>query len=99
MDIWEHTPDAGKTYVNLRPFIQATCQHRLVSGVITTMQSGYVSSNHFARLTTNNNVSDDGTDETIVESMNTHMANLSATVLLQSTMSNNANTAIFNTSM
>jgi hypothetical protein len=37
--------------------------------------------------------------QNIVESINTHIANLSATVLMQSTASNNANTAIFNASM
>jgi hypothetical protein len=72
---------------------------RLASGVITATQSGYVSNNHFAGLTPNNNVLDNGTAKTIVKSINTHMANLSVTVLLQSTASNNANTAIFNTSM
>jgi hypothetical protein len=36
---------------------------------------------------------------TIVKSIQTHMDNLSATVLLQSTASNNANTAIFNALM
>ncbi len=62
-------------------------------------QSGYTSNNHFAGLTTADDVSDDGTAKTIVESIQTHMANLSATILLQSTGSNNANTAIFNASM
>jgi hypothetical protein len=44
-------------------------------------------------------VSDNGTAKTIVESINSHMANLSASVLTQSNASNDANTAIFNVSM
>jgi hypothetical protein len=99
MDDWEHKPDVDKTNVNLRPFIQAVYQRRLASGVIIATQSGYASSNHFAGLTTNNDMLDDGTAKTIIKSINTHMANLSATVLLQSTASNNANTAVFNASM
>jgi hypothetical protein len=99
MDDWERKPDVDKTYVNLRPFIQAAYQRCLALGVITTTQSRYTSSNHFAGLTTNNDVLDNGISETIVESINTHMANLSATVLLQSTTSNNANMAVFNASM
>jgi hypothetical protein len=88
-----------KTYVNLRPFIQATYQCCLASGVITATQSGYASNNCFAGLTTAENTSDDGMADTIVESIQTHMANLSATILLQSTASNDANTAVFNALM
>jgi hypothetical protein len=86
-------------YVNLHRFIQATYQRRLASGMITAKQSGYASSNHVTGLTTNNNASDNGTAKTIVESINTHTANLSATVLSQSTTSNDSNTVIFNASM
>ena len=39
------------------------------------------------------------TTKTIVESINSHMANLSASVITQSNASNNTNTAIFNASM
>jgi hypothetical protein len=99
MDDWECKPDADKTYVNLRPFIQAAYQHCLASGVITATQSGYALNNCFAGLTTTDEVSDNGTADTIVESIQTHMANLSASVLLQLTASNNANTAVFNNSM
>jgi hypothetical protein len=96
MDDWECKPNANQMYVNLRPFIQAVYQHHLASGVNTATQSGYASNNHFAGLTITDNVSDDGTADTIVDSIQTHMANLSASVLLQSTASNNANTAVFN---
>ena len=44
-------------------------------------------------------MSDNGTTKTIVESINSHMANLSPSVLTQSNASNDANTAIFNASM
>jgi hypothetical protein len=50
-------------------------------------------------LTAANNVSDNGTANTIVDSLNTHMADLAASVLLQTTVRNDANTAIFNASM
>jgi hypothetical protein len=99
MDDWERKPDTNKTYVNLCPFIQAVYQRRLASGVITAPQSRYTSNNCFVGLTVADNVSDNGMADTIVESIQTHMANLSATVLLQLTMSNNANTAILNASM
>jgi hypothetical protein len=99
MDNWERKPDTVKTCANLRPFIQATYQCHLASGVITATQSGYTSNNHFSGLTAAEDVSDNGTAKTIVKSIQTHMANLSATVLLQSTASNNANTSISNASM
>jgi hypothetical protein len=99
MDNWECKPDANKTYVNLHPFIQARYQHGIVSGVITDTQSGYALNNCFAGLTATDKVSDNGTANTFVDSLNTHMANLDVSVLLQTTTSNNANTAIFNASM
>jgi hypothetical protein len=51
---------------NLRPFIQATYQRRLASGLITATASGYASNNRFAGLTADNEASDDGTVKTIV---------------------------------
>jgi hypothetical protein len=99
IDNWECKAKAEKTYVNLRPFIQAAYQHRQASGVITAMQSGYASNNHFAGLTTKDDVSDDGTANTIARLIAAHMVNLSASVLLQATATNNANKAIFNALM
>jgi hypothetical protein len=99
MDNWECKPNAKKTYVNLCPFIQAAYQLCLASGVITATQSGYALINCFDGLTPANNVSDNGTAKTIIESIQTHVANLSATNLSQSTALNNANTAIFNALM
>jgi hypothetical protein len=99
MDDWERKPIADQTYFNLRPFIQAAYQCRLASGTVTASNSGYGSNNRFAGLTTEDDISDDGTAETIVDSINTRMANLSASVLTQSTASNNANTAVFNASI
>jgi hypothetical protein len=61
--------------------------------------SDYASKNCFTGLSAKDDMSDDGTANTIIESINTHMANLSASFLLQSNASNNANTAIFNASM
>jgi hypothetical protein len=86
MDDWERRLPADQTYLLLRPFIQAAYQRRLTSGSITAVASGYSTTN-------------DGTAETVVESINAHMANLSASVLTQSTASNEANTAIFNASI
>jgi hypothetical protein len=99
MDNWKHKPDPDKTYINLRPFIQAAYQPCLASGVITATQSGYASNNHFAGLTAEDDASDNGTANTVVESINTHMANLTASVLSQLAASNKAITAIFNASM
>ncbi len=95
MDDWKCKPDAKKMYINLCPFIQAKYQHCLASGVIMATQSRYASKKCFAGLTAADDVLDDGTSNTIVKSIQTHMANLSASVLLQSTASNDANTAIF----
>ena len=99
MDDWERKLPADQTYFLLRPFIQAAYQRRLTSGSITAAASGYGSANRFAGLGAEDDVSDDGTAETVVESINAHMANLSASVMTQSTASNEANTAIFNASI
>jgi hypothetical protein len=102
MDDWEQKPTADQTYFNLRPFIQADYQRRLASGVITAAASGYASNNWFAGLAAGDdvdNVSDAGTTKTIVNTINTHMANLSASVLTQTTASNEANAAQLKTSM
>jgi hypothetical protein len=96
MDDWERKAKAYKTFVNLHPFIQAAYQRCLASSVITATQSGYASNNRFAGITIKDNVSDDGMADTIVKSIATHMANLSASVLLQATATNDANTATFN---
>ena len=99
MDDWERKPLADQTYFNLHPFIQAAYQCRLASGTVTASNSGYGSNNCFAGLTTEDDVSDDGTTEMIVDAINTHMSNLSASVLTQSTASNDPNTVIFNASI
>ena len=99
MDDWERKPSTDQTYFLLRPFIQAAYQRRLTLGAVTAVASGYSTGNRFAGLTTEDDVSDDGTAETIVDTINSHMANLSASVLTQSSASNDANTAIFNASI
>jgi hypothetical protein len=99
MDDWERKPPIEQTYYNLRPFIQAAYQRRLASGLITATGSGYASNNRFAGLTADNEASDNGTANTIVESINSHIANLTASVITQSNAANDANTAMFNASM
>jgi hypothetical protein len=58
-----------------------------------------VSNKHFNGLTTEDNISDNVTTDTFIDSINAHMANLSASIMTQSTASNDANTAIFNALM
>ena len=100
MDNWEHTAITEQTNFKLSPFIQAAYQCLLASRLITALASGYASTNCFAGLTTKDDtISNNGTTKTIMESINTHLVNLSASILTQSTMSNDANTAIFNASM
>ena len=99
MDDWERKPPAEQTYYNLRPFIQAAYQRRLASGLITATGSGYASNNRFAGFTADDEASEDGTADTIVESINSHIANLTASVMTQSNAANDANTAMFNASM
>ena len=100
VDSWERKPIADQTYFLLqRPFIQAASQRRLTSGAVTAAASSYSTGNCFAGLTTEDDVSDDGTAKTVIETINSHMANLSASVLTQSSVSNDANTAIFNASI
>ena len=96
MDDWEQKPLADQTYFNLRPFIRAAYQRRLTSGTVTASTGGYGSNNRFAGLSTEDDASDDGTAESIVESINTHMANLSASVMTQLSALNDANTTVFN---
>jgi hypothetical protein len=100
MDDWEHKPPNEQTCYNLHPFIQAAYQRRLASGLITATGRGYASNNQFTGLTADNEASDnDGTAKTIVESINSHMANLTSSVITQSNAANNANTAMLNASM
>jgi hypothetical protein len=99
MDDWECKLTNEQTYYNLRPFTQAAYQCRLAYGVITATASGYASNNQFAGLTAIDEASDDGTTKTIAQSINSHMAKLTASVLTQSNVSNDRNTAIFNASM
>jgi hypothetical protein len=102
MDNWEQKPTADQTYFNLRLFIRAAYQRRLASGIITAAASGYATNNQFAGLAAGDDVddvSDAGMTKTIVNTINTHMANLSASVLTQTTASNEANAAQLKTSM
>ena len=80
MDDWERKPPNEQTCYNLGPFIQAAYQRRLASSLITATASGYASNNRFAGLTADNETSDNGTTKIIVDSINSHMANLTASV-------------------
>jgi hypothetical protein len=62
-------------WINLHPFIQEAYQQCLTSGTITSTQSGYAQSNRFAGLATNED-SDNNTADTISETIDLHMANL-----------------------
>ncbi len=77
LENWECKPIADQTWINLRPFIQEAYQRRLTSGTITSAQGGLAQNNRFAGLATDVD-SDDDTAETIVGTINSHMANLMA---------------------
>jgi hypothetical protein len=62
-------------WINLCPFIQEAYQQCLTSGMITSMQGWYAKSNLFAGLMTNKD-SDNNTADTIAETIDSHMANL-----------------------
>jgi hypothetical protein len=66
---------------------------------MTTGQGGYASFNRFAGLTTNDNVSEDGTTDTILGTINSHMANLLANVSAQTAASNDAKSSLINASL
>jgi hypothetical protein len=97
LEDWECKPDAGKTWLNLRPFIQEAYQRCLASGQMTTSQGGYTSPNRFVAFTnaTNKEVSEDDTAETITTTINSHMVNLSA----QTSASLDANATQINASL
>jgi hypothetical protein len=78
LEDWDRKPSADQTWINLRPFIQASYQRRITSGTMTAVQGGYSGGvNRFAGLTTNDDISDNDTAETIVGMISLHMANLS----------------------
>jgi hypothetical protein len=97
LEDWECKPDAEKTWLNLRPFIQEAYQHCLASGQMTTSQGGYTSRNHFAEFAnaTDKEVSDDDTAKTITTTINSYMANLS----VQTAASLDANATKINASL
>jgi hypothetical protein len=81
------------------PFIQDAYQCCLTLGAITTGQGGYASFNRFAGLTTDDNVANNNTAETIAGTISSHMANFSTSVSTQTTMSNDANRSLINASL
>ncbi len=99
LEDWDRKPDANKTWLNLRPFIQEAYQRCLALGTMTTGQGGYTSCNRFAPFQANNatddNVLDNNSAETIAITINSHMANLSA----QTAASFEANATQINTSL
>jgi hypothetical protein len=74
-------------------------QCRLTLGTITSRQGGYDSISRFASLTTDDNLSNNNTAETIAGTISSHMANLSASISAQTTASNNANMLLINASL
>jgi hypothetical protein len=81
LDDWDRKPNAKKTWLNLRPFIQEAYQRCLASGNMTTGQGGYASCNRFVGFANNageDDISDNDTAKTIATNINSHMANLSA---------------------
>ncbi len=58
-----------------------------------------MSFNRFASLTTNDDISDDGIIDTIVGTINSHMANISTKVSVQTAASNDANSSLINASL
>jgi hypothetical protein len=99
MDDWDQKADNAKTYLLFYLFIQDAYQSCLPSGAIATGQGGYASFNRFAGLTTNNNISDNNTAETIAGTISSHMANLSASTSAQTTVSNDTNMSLINASL
>jgi hypothetical protein len=99
MDNWNQIVDNAKTYLLFHSFIQDAHQSCFTLGTITTGQGGYTSYNRFAGLTTNNNISNDDTTETIAGTISSHMSNLSASVSTQTTALNDANTSLINASL
>jgi hypothetical protein len=96
LDDWDRRPEATKTWLHIRPFIQEAYQRRLHSGAITTGMSGYSTPNRFAGLSMNmDEDSDDDTAETLADTVNTQLANLSA----QTNATLDANATHFNTSL
>jgi hypothetical protein len=99
LEDWDRKPNANKTWLNLRPFIQEAYQHCLALGTMMAGQGGYTSCNRFAPFQANNttedDVLDDNTAETIAITINSYMANLSA----QTAASLEANATQVNTSL
>jgi hypothetical protein len=99
LEDWDRKPNANKTWLNLRPFIQEAYQRHLALGTMTAGQGGYTSCNRFAPFqannTTDNDVLDNNTAETIAITINSHMAN----ILAQTAASLEANTTQINASL
>jgi hypothetical protein len=82
LEDWDRKPDANKMWLNLCPFIKEAYQRCLALGTMMAGQGGYTSCNRFAPFQANNatdgNILDDDAAETISNTINSHMANLSA---------------------
>jgi hypothetical protein len=66
-------------WLNLRPLIQEAYQRQIASGAMTVGQGGYASRNHFASLSTVDDVLDNETAKTIARTLTLHMVNLLGT--------------------
>jgi hypothetical protein len=87
MEDWDRRADADKTWLQLRPFIQPAYQCHLQTGATTAAQDGYT--DRYAGLSTEDEISNNDTAETITGTINLHMENLST----QTTASIEANAA------
>jgi hypothetical protein len=78
LEDWDRKSTTDQTRINLRPFVQEAYQQGITSGAMTSAKGGYTGGgNRFVGLTAKDDVSDDNTVETIVGTINLHMANLS----------------------
>jgi hypothetical protein len=81
MEDWDHKSNANATWINLRPFIQKANQQHLQMGTMMAAQGGYATNNQFAGLTADDEISKNGTAETIAgtiaDTITSHMAHLS----------------------
>jgi hypothetical protein len=82
MEDWDRKPKADKTWIHLHPFIQKAYQRHLQMGTMTAAQGGYATNNQFAGLAADDEISNDGTAETIAgritDTITSHMVHLSA---------------------
>ncbi len=93
MEDWDRRADANKIWLHLCPLVQTAYQCCLQTGATTAAHGGYI--NRYKGLSTEDDVSNNDTAETIASIINLHIANLSA----QTRASIDANTTQINASL